>query len=350
MADLTIDGRPVGDTHPPFVIAEIGSNHNGDMDLCRSIVDAAAACGADAVKLQSWSRGSLVSEAEYDRNTRYGSVDGNGLTLLEAVERYQLTPVQHHDVVAHCRVAGVRFLSSVFSSGEVDLLEGLDAPAYKIASMDVNHLALLERVSATRKPVLLSTGMAGLGEIERALNVLQRAGAGPAVLLHCVSLYPTPAEKANLRNIPMLRRVFGVPVGYSDHSLGPALALAAVALGACLVEKHFTIDRDLPGWDHAISANPDELRALVAGARRVYDALGSERRTVSSEELAQRRLFRRRAVTRRPLARGEQIAAADLDFKRPGTGIHPDETTYVVGRTVARDIAAEEELEWTDLV
>jgi N-acetylneuraminate synthase len=346
---VRLNGRAVGPGEPPFVIAEIGSNHNGSLELALRLIDAAQACGADAVKFQSWSKASLISTAEYARNTRY-SGDGGLSGLEEEVERYQLTPAQHREIAAYCRRAGVTFLSSVFSPGEVELLDSLDAPAFKIASMDVTHLPLLACVARRGKPVLLSTGMATLGEIERALAVLRSAGAGPVILLHCVSTYPTPPAEVNLRNIPMLAWTFGTMVGYSDHTLGTAAALAAVALGACAIEKHFTLDRATPGWDHAISADPAELRALVEGARDAFAALGSAVRTIDAGQIEKRKAFRRRLVAARALASGTRLTAEDFDFKRPGTGIGPEELDYAIGRTLRRDLAADEEVEWTDFL
>jgi N,N'-diacetyllegionaminate synthase len=345
---LSISGRTIGPGYPPYIIAEIGANHNGDMALCRRLIEAARACGADAVKFQSWTKRSLISQAEYARNTRY-SGDGRTPTLEQAVEQYQLSPARHREIAAYCRDQGIVFFSSCFSREEVDLLESLDAPAFKIASMDVNHLPLLEYVASTGRPVLLSTGMATLGEVERALAVLQAHGAGPVALLHCVSIYPCPPELTNLRLIETWRRVFGVPVGYSDHTLGTAVPLAAVALGACVIEKHFTLDHALPGWDHSISADPAELQELVQGAASVFLALGTGVRALGPEETDKRKVFRRRMVATRPLRRGERVAPEDVEFKRPGTGIQPDELPYVVGRALTRDVAAEEELEWADL-
>lgn len=349
METLTIAGRRVGRGEPPYVIAEIGANHNGDMDLCRRIIDAAKECGADAVKFQSWSKRSLIGSAEFARNTRYAKADPSVLTLEQAVERYQLTPDQHREVAEHCGRIGITFFSSCFSREEVALLESLSVPAYKIASMDVNYLPLLDVVAATKKPVLLSTGMATLGEIETALLRLRAGGSGPVALLHCVSLYPCPPEAVNLRNIPMLELAFGVPVGFSDHTAGAWAALGATALGACLIEKHFTVDRELEGWDHAISADPPELAEIVSGARQVFQALGRSERVIGPAELEKRKAFRRRAVARRPLKAGQAVSAEDLDFKRPGTGIGPEELPRVVGRTLRRDFAEDEELEWSDL-
>jgi N,N'-diacetyllegionaminate synthase len=346
---LTLHGRPVGPAEPPFVIAEIGANHNGSLDLAFRLIDAARACGVDAVKFQSWSKRSLISSAEYARNTRYS---GNGTLggLAEEVERYQLTPAQHDQIADYCRTAGVCFLSSVFSAAEVDMLDRLGVPAFKVASMDVTHLPLLAYVARKHKPVILSTGMATLGEIERALSVLRSEGSGPIVLLHCVSRYPTSPVEANLRNIPMLAATFGVAVGYSDHTIGTAIPLAAVALGACLVEKHFTLDKRLDGWDHAISADQAEMQALVDGARNVFQSLGAPIRQVTPQELEKRKSFRRRLVTARALEVGTVLSAEDVDFKRPGTGIGPDELAYAVGRRLARDLGPDDEVEWSDLV
>ncbi len=349
MNNLTIAGRAVGPGEPPWVIAEIGANHNGDADLCRRLIDAAQASGADAVKFQSWSKASLISRAEFARRAPYAKLDPSALSLEQSVERYQLSPERHREIAAYCRRKGITFFSSCFSAAEVELLESLDVPAYKIASMDVNHFPLLDVVAATRKPVVLSTGMATMGEIERALERLRGGGAGPVALLHCVSLYPCPPSTVNLRNIPMLTEAFGVPVGFSDHSLGPALAIAAVALGACILEKHFTVDKTLEGWDHAISADPPEMAAIVAGARDAHEALGVSERVFTPAELENRKAFRRRAVARRPLARGTRLSEADLEFKRPGNGIGPDQIAFAVGRVLARDVAQEEELEWSDL-
>jgi len=345
---LTIAGRMIGPDHPPYIIAEIGANHNGDMRLCRRIIDAARDCGVDAVKFQSWSKGSLISNAEYARNTRYVN-DQRVPSLEEAVEQYQLTPGQHREIADYCAERGVVFFSSCFSQAEIDLLESLDVPAYKVASMDVNHLPLLRAVAATGKPVILSTGMATLGEVERALATLREANAGPVALLHCVSIYPTPPADVHLRTMATWRDAFDVPVGFSDHTIGAAVPLGAVALGACIVEKHFTTDKGLEGWDHAISADPAEMRALVQGSREVFEALGRAARVLSPEEVKKRASFRRRMVARRSMQKGERLTAGDVEFKRPGTGIQPDELAYVVGRPLARDVAAEDELEWRDL-
>lgn len=349
MEPLNLNGRLVSPAHPPYVIAEIGANHNGDMQLCRRLIDAAKSAGADAVKFQSWTPSSLISKAEYQRNTTYSDTKKHFGSLEEMVEKYQLDNAMHQEAAAYCNEVGIHFMSTPFSPREVDLLHALDVPAIKVASMDINHPLLLEAIANTGRPVILSTGMSDLAEITRAINTVRKAGAEQIALLHCISIYPPAPDTIHLRNIPMLEEAFGIPIGFSDHTLGTAVPLASVAMGACIIEKHFTLDKDLPGWDHAISADPEEMAALCAQAREVHLALGDTRRSVSKAELAKRKAFRRRVVLARDVPSGHILTLDDLDFKRPGTGIHPDEYAYVVGRQVREALPADHELEWSDL-
>jgi N-acetylneuraminate synthase len=325
----------VGGDHPPYIIAEIGSNHNGDMDLCLRTIDAAAEAGADAVKFQSWSESSLIAREEYEANPTYSDTKKHFGSLREMVRAYQLTPEQHAVARDHALKRGIAFASSAFAESEVDLLVGLDVPFIKIASMDINNLPLLTYVARTGKPMVISVGMATLGEVERAIDAVRAEGNEDIVLLHCVSIYPAPPSTVHLRNLETLRTAFDVPVGFSDHTLGTAIPLAAIALGACVIEKHFTLDRDMAGWDHEISSDPPVLRALVEDGRVVHEALGGTRRTLTEAELAKRRPMRRSLVTRTALPAGHILTEADLDAKRPGTGIGPDEVPYVVGRELA---------------
>lgn len=347
MEKLIIDNRIIGPGQKPYFIAEIGANHNGDMDLCKQMIDAAVLTGVDAVKFQSWSSSSLISQAEFERNTQYADKKRHFGTLLEMVERYQFTPEQHVEIKQYCEDKGITFLSSAFSTEEVDLLDSLHVQAFKIASMDINHLLLLEYIGKKGKPVILSTGMATLSEIERAIMILQRNGSGPIALLHCISIYPPSYDSINLLNIPMLHEAFDLPVGFSDHTFGISIPVAAIAIGACIIEKHFTLDKDIDGWDHAISADPAEMEIIVREGSNIYEALGSSIRIVSKAEIEKRLKFRRRIVVRRPMKRGEMISLDDITFKRPGNGIHPDEYLFVIGRYLVRDV--EEELEWKDL-
>ncbi len=350
METLNLAGRRIGAGEPPYIIAEIGSNHNGDMDLCKRLIDAALISGADAVKFQSWSKTSIISAAEYKRNTSYDDKKKHFGSLEEMVEKYQLTREQHFEVADYCRKRGITFLSSCFTRQEVDLLDELKVAAYKIASMDINHLLLLEYVAKKKRPVILSTGMATLGEIEKATDILKKNGTQNIVLLHCIAVYPPSYEEINLRNIISLQKIFNVPVGFSDHSLGTSIPLAAIALGACIIEKHFTLDKNMEGWDHAISADPTELSIIATEGRRVFLSLGGFVRNLYAAEIEKRGKFRRRLVTTKAFPKGHKLKLEDIDFKRPGMGIHPDEYFYVIGRALNREVQADEEIEWDDLV
>lgn len=340
----------VGPGCPPYIIAEIGSNHNGDMDLCRRLIDAAADAGAHAVKFQSWTEKSLIAKEEYDRNTDYSDKKKHFGSLRDMVRAYQFTEEQHREARDYCRQRGVVFCSSPFSPEEVDLLESLDVPFFKIASMDIVNLPFLRYVARKGRPLVISTGMATLAEIEQAVEAVRAEGNDDIVLLHCISIYPPEMDTIHLRNMPMLQDAFGLPVGFSDHSLGTAIPLAAIALGACLIEKHFTLDKNMPGWDHAISANPAELRVIAEDGCNVFTALGSSCRAVSPAEVEKRKKFRRSLVVRAALPAGHKLTEADLTAKRPGTGIAPADLGYVVGRTLARPVEDDQVLAWSDLV
>jgi len=349
MRTIKLGQVEIGPGKPPYIVAEVGSNHNGDMNLCRRMINAAAAAGAQAVKFQSWTDTSLIAEEEYAHNTEYSDKKKHFGSLREMVMAYQLTAEQHREAHAHCQARGVAFCSTPFSAEEVDLLEQLGVPFFKIASMDVVHLPLLKYVARKQRPVVISTGMATLAEIEQAVETVRAEGNEQIVLLHCVSIYPPEYDTINLRNMATLQQVFDVPVGFSDHTLGTAIPLAAISLGACVIEKHFTLDQEMAGWDHAISANPEQLRTIVAEGGNIFKALGESRRVVSEAEMEKRGKFRRSLVARRKLDRGHTLAEADLDAKRPGTGIAPNEMTYVLGRRLASDVAADQVLHWKHL-
>lgn len=339
--------RTVGAGYEPYVIAEIGANHNGDMGLARDMMRAAHECGADAVKFQSWTPDSLVSAEEYERNQQYNDSPRKHFgSLKEMVEKYYLREEQHFELKKYADQLDIDFCSTAFSPAEVDLLVRLNVPYLKVASMDINNLHLLRVMARTEKPLVVSTGMATIAEIETALKTIEKEGNHAIVLLHCISIYPPEFGDIHLRNIGMLEQTFGYPVGFSDHSLGTAIPLAAVALGSCLIEKHFTLSRDLPGWDHEISATPDELRVIVQEGRHIFQALGSCRRQVSPAEEEKKKAFRRSLVLSRDLPAGHILEEEDLLCKRPGTGIRPDEIKYVVGRRVNRRINQDELLLW----
>ncbi|BDQ13329.1 N-acetylneuraminate synthase family protein [Sediminibacterium sp. TEGAF015] len=331
----------------PYIIAEIGANHNGDMQLAKKMIDAAVECGCDAVKFQSWTPDSIVSKEEYDRNQRYNdSAKKHFGSLREMVDKYYLRTEQHYDLESYCRQKNIDFCSTPFTNREVDLLEDLHVPFYKIASMDINNYDFLAYVAQKGKPVILSTGMSTLGEIETAIKVVNNAGNDDIVLLHCISIYPPLYEDIHLNNITMLQQTFGYPVGFSDHTIGYSIPLASVALGSCVIEKHFTLDKDLPGWDHEISANPEEMKIICQESHNIVKSLGNFKRTVSSAEIAKKDKFRRSAVAKIEINAGHIVSVNDLDFKRPGTGIQPEEIKYLIGRKVKSGIPEGELIKW----
>ena len=335
----------------PYIIAEIGSNHNGDMNLARTMIDSAVKCGCNAVKFQSWTPKSLIAEEEYNRNIKYNDNPRKHWgSLREMVEKYYLRDEQHRELKEYCDNVGIDFCSTPFSAEEADLLAELEVPFYKIASMDINNHRLLKHVASKDKPVILSTGMATLGEIENAIETVTSSGNDKIVLLHCISIYPPEYPDIHLNNIPMLKQTFGYPVGFSDHTIGYSIPLAAVALGACLVEKHFTTDKNLEGWDHEISANSMEMEIIVRESANIKTAMGSHRRVVSSAEKEKKKKFRRSIVAARSMKKGHIIADDDLKFKRPGTGLAPDQSELLIGKRLLRDIREDELISWTDLI
>jgi len=353
MKKIVIGKKEIFNFSKPYIIAEIGANHNGDMVLAKKMIDSAKECGADAVKFQSWTPQSLIAKEEYDRNQSYDDGDGGKKhfgSLKEMVEKYYLRAEQHLELKEYCDSLNIDFCSTPFSTGEADLLEKLDVPFYKTASMDINNLELLRHVARKGKPIVMSTGMATLSEIERAIKTIENEGNKQIVILHCISIYPPKYEDIHLRNIQMLQKAFPYPIGFSDHTIGTSIPLASVVLGGCLIEKHFTLDKNLPGWDHAVSASPEELKTIVVESENIVRALGNYHRTVSKAEEEKKLKFRRSIVTTKPLSKGHVIKINDLDFKRPGTGIPPDEVKYILGRTVNREIDQDELINWKDLI
>lgn len=335
----------------PYVIAEIGANHNGDMDLAKKMIISAQECGADCVKFQSWSPNSIASKGEYDSNQSYDDSPKKHFgSLREMVDKYYLREEQHYELKAFCDSIGIDFNSTPFTKREVDLLMDLNVNFFKVASMDINNFQLLSYIASFGLPVVISTGMATLEEISAAKRVINEAGNQNVILLHCISIYPPKYEDINLNNINMLMDVFECPVGLSDHSIGSSIPLASVALGACLIEKHFTTDKDLPGWDHEVSADPGELKIICDESKNIARALGSRSRIISEDEENKKLKFRRSVVVSRDIDKGQVLTENDLAFKRPGTGIPPSEYKALVGRTLKQSKAADDLLQWVDLL
>lgn len=350
MKKIKINNKLIHNYSEPYIIAEIGANHNGDMDLAKKMIDSATECGADAVKFQSWNPSSLISKEEYERNQQYDDSPKKHFgSLKDMVEKYYLREEQHFELKEYCDSKKVTFCSSPFSEVEVDLLEKCEVPFYKVASMDINNFQLLEHIATKGKPIILSTGMAKLGEIETAIDRLIKKNCNDIILLHCISIYPPKYEDIHLNNIQMLQQTFGLPVGFSDHTIGTSIPLASVALGACVIEKHFTIDKNLPGWDHEISADPDELRIICEGSKQINMSLGNYQRIVSPAEQQKKVKFRRSVVIKKDLPEGHILTFNDLTSKRPGTGISPDLIEFIVGRKLNSSKSIDELLRWEDI-
>ena len=335
----------------PYIIAEIGANHNGDMDLAKKMIDSAIECGCDAVKFQSWNKKSLISNTGYKQNTIFNDSKKKHFgSLEEMVDKYYLRKEQHFELKNYSKSKSIDFCSTPFSKEEVDLLNEVDVEFYKVASMDINNYPLLQYLAQFNKPILLSTGMANLGEIEKAVKIIENEGNSKIVILHCVAIYPTENKDLNLKNITMLQNTFGYPVGFSDHSLGFVASLTSVALGACVIEKHFTTDKSLPGWDHEISSSPEEMKKIVESSKIIYQVLGNLKRTVSKNEEEKKKVFRRSIVLNKNLKAGDIIKEEDISLKRPGTGFSPDEIKFVIGKKLKRDFEADYLLTKDDII
>jgi len=339
MKEISIGGRAVGPAHPCFIIAEAGVNHNGSVETACRLVDAAATAGADSVKFQTFTAERLVSrgapKAAYQVQTT-----GGGESQFDMLKRLELPDDAHRELLDYSRRKGILFLSTPFDAAGSDFLDDLGLPAFKIGSGEITNLPFLQHVARKGKPIILSTGMAWLSEVDEAVRAIRETGHTDLLLLHCVSRYPADPRDANLRAMRTMADAFGVPVGYSDHTLGSEVALAAVALGACIIEKHFTLDRTLPGPDHRASLEPPELQALVAGVRRVEQALGTgEKRPVAGEaDVA--RAARKSLVMARDAAAGTVLTEDLVAIQRPGTGLPPAMLKWVIGRKLRQDVAA----------
>ena len=326
-----------------YIIAEAGVNHNGSPETARRLADAAKAAGADCVKFQTFRAEKLVSrgaqKAEYQKNTT-----GSG-SQEEMLKKLELSYGDFTALKEYCDSIGICFLSTPFDAESIDFLNTLDMPFWKIPSGEVTNYPYLRRIAQTGKPVVMSTGMCSLDEIRAAVRVLQEYGTTDLQLLHCNTEYPTPFEDVNLKAMQTLRDTFGVKAGYSDHTRGIEIPIAAAALGAAVIEKHFTLDRNMEGPDHRASLEPEELAAMVRSIRNIEKAIGTGKKIPSPSEIKNIPVARKSITAKRRISAGETLTEENLTAKRPGTGISPMRWTEVVGTKAIRDFEEDEQIE-----
>jgi N-acetylneuraminate synthase len=330
-------------THQTLVIAEAGVNHNGDLLLAKKLVDAASNAGADVVKFQTFQASQLATErAEQAAYQQHALGQSQG--QLAMLQQLELKPEQHGELIDYCQQRGIEFLSTAFDMPSIELLVSLKPRRWKVPSGEITNLPYLRQIGGQGQPVIISTGMANLGEIEAALAVLEKAGSlrSQITVLHCTTEYPAPSEEVNLRAMHTIAQAFGVAVGYSDHTEGIAVPIAAVAMGATVIEKHLTLDCNLPGPDHKASLEPDQFSAMVQGIRTIEQALGDGIKWPTPSEQANLPVVRKSLVAARSIRAGELFSEANLTAKRPGTGLSPMQWDALIGRPAPRDFAADE--------
>ena len=332
----------MGSNHPIYIIAEIGANHNRDLKIAKTLIDKAAEAGVNAVKFQTYKAENL-----YSKNApKFSKDEVNPFDLIKANE---LPREWHRELFTYALNKKLHFLSSPFDYEAVNDLDAVGVPAFKVASFELIDLGLLKHIAQKKKPILLSVGLATLGEIEEALHTIRSQGNNDIALLHCASLYPAPVETVNLNAIQTLSKAFQIPIGFSDHTLGIHIAVAAVAKGACIIEKHFTLDRTMKGPDHSFAIEPEELKQLVRNIRDVENAMGTGVKLRSSAEQEMYEKGRRSIIAAQDIKKGAKIERDWLIVKRPGYGIKPKYLEMVIGRTAKRDIKADEWITWDDI-
>ncbi len=336
MNKISLDGTEVGQGCKPYIIAEVSANHNGSIEKAKEIITSAAQNGADAVKLQTYTADTITIKSDRPEFKISGGL-WDGYTLWDLYD-WAHTPFEwHEELFNHAKENNITCFSSPFDDTAVDLLESLDAPLYKIASFEMTDIPLVRRVASTQKPMIMSTGLATLEEIEKSLSVAREAGTGEIILLHCISGYPTPLEQANLRLMLELQEKFDVLVGLSDHTLENVAAISAVAMGACIIEKHFTLDRSDGGADAEFSMEPEQLADLCKSTKGAWEAMGDGKRLKPSVQDANR-VFRRSVYCVADIKAGDVFSKENIRCIRPGLGLPPERFDDLLGKTAASDI------------
>jgi N,N'-diacetyllegionaminate synthase len=346
--EVEVAGRRIGPGHPCFIIAEAGVNHNGDLHMAKKLVKVAVDAGADAIKFQTFKAelvaSSTAPKAEYQLQTT-----NKAESQLEMLKRLELSIEAYKEIKGYCQELGAIFISTPFDEASADLLSDMDVQAFKIGSGEVTSYQFLRYVACKGRPIILSTGMSYLSEVDEAVRVVQASGCDQLVLLHCVSNYPADPADANLRAMKTMAAAFGLPVGYSDHTIGFETPLAAVALGACVIEKHITLDKTLPGPDQRVSLEPNELQDLVAGIRTVELAMGHGTKEPARSEEGNRQVVRRSLAAAIDIPKATVLEASMLTLLRPASGIPPNQMGKVVGLRLRRPLKAGDLISWDEL-
>lgn len=346
--EINIGGKFVGPGQPVFIIAEAGVNHNGDLEIAKKLIDMAVEAGVDAVKFQTFQADTLVTKTAVQAAYQRQNI-GKQESQYAMLKRLELPREFYPILKDYCQKKGVFFLSTPFAEKDIDFLAELDVPALKIPSGEINNIPFLRRVAEKGKPMIVSTGMSSMAEVRQAAKVIKKEGNNDLIFLHCTSNYPASPESLNMRAILTLQQELGTLIGYSDHSQGFTADIIAVALGACLIEKHFTLDRNMEGPDHRASVEPLELKAMVKAIRETEIMLGNYEKKCTAGEDEVSRVARKSIVAKNYIPKGKVIEIEDLIVKRPGTGIPPTELESVVGKKTALDIAPDDLIKASDL-
>ncbi|MCQ2084230.1 MAG: N-acetylneuraminate synthase [Bacteroidaceae bacterium] len=330
-----------------IIIAEAGVNHNGSIELAKQLVDKAVEAGVDYIKFQTFKTEKLVSKSARMASYQKANTGMEGNSQFTMLKRLELTPAQHEELIAYCKEKGIKFFSTAFDLDSVEYLHSLNLNLWKIPSGEITNYPYLRKIAGYHEPVILSTGMCELSDIEAAVKVIMEFGVKKEqiTILHCNTEYPTPYQDVNLKAMDAIREKFGVEVGYSDHTKGIEVPIAAVAMGATVIEKHFTLDRDMEGPDHKASLEPDELKAMVSAIRNIEQAAGDGVKKVTDSERGNICVARKSIVAACAIRKGEVFTEENLTVKRPGTGISPMRWAEVLGQISTRDYSEEELIE-----
>lgn len=344
MRDILIGNKKIGENYPTFIIAEVGSNHNRDLNQAKKLIEIAAEVEADAVKFQTYSAETMYSKKTFTPDYLEGKMEQRSVWQL--IKDIELPREWQGELADYTRSHDLIFLSTPFDYQAIKELEELNVLAYKIASFEIVDLPFLKEIAKNKKPIILSTGMASLGEIEEAINAIRDIGDNEIALLHCAINYPPPIEDLNLRAIKTLSKAFRVPVGFSDHTMSTYLPSVCVALGARIIEKHYTVSRSLKGPDHKFALEPDELKLMIKNIRETEIALGSPEKKLAESEKNLYKLARRSIIAAKKIPKGKVIEKSDLIIKRPGYGIPPKFIDIIIGREARKDIDEDDIITW----